>query len=66
MTHPDDSKLILLREKGIRTSIGKLGRQTILRIPAEIREMYKLDTVKDVMLKPIDGKKLIIEVTRKE
>jgi len=62
MTHPDDAKLILMRQSGVKTSIGKLGRQTILRIPASIREMYKLDSVREVTLKPISRNKFEIGV----
>ncbi len=62
ITHPDDSELLFLKDKGIKTSVGKLGRQTIIRIPAKIREIYSLDKKKHVKIKPKGKKKFEVEI----
>ncbi|MEM3555620.1 MAG: hypothetical protein QXF56_02795 [Candidatus Micrarchaeia archaeon] len=62
ITHPEDAERLLLKEKGVRATVGKVGSQTIIRVPAVVREYYHLDRIKKILLKPVSDKKLVIEI----
>jgi antitoxin component of MazEF toxin-antitoxin module len=38
-----------------------VGKQTVIRIPAAVREYYHLDKIKEILLKPVNDKELLVE-----
>jgi len=62
ITHPEDAERLLLKERGVKATVGKVGNQTVIRIPAAVREYYHLDKLKEILLKPVNDKELMIEL----
>jgi len=62
IAHPEDMRKLLMREKGVQASVGKVGRQTVIRIPASIRDMYALHKKKFVKIIPKSDAEVLIEV----
>jgi len=62
ITHPEDAERLLLRERGVKATVGKVGSQTVIRVPAVVREYYHLDRIKEIVLKPLNNKKLVVEI----
>ena len=62
--HPQDAQLAfeLSKRKTIEARVSRVGRQTIIRIPATIRDYYGLDKVDKVALKPKSPKELIVKI----
>jgi hypothetical protein len=61
ITHPEDAEKLLMRERGVKATVGKVGKQTVIRIPAAVREYYHLDKIKEILLKPVNDKELLVE-----
>lgn len=64
MLHPQDAQLALrlAKEEKIEARVSQLGRQTIIRVPALIRDYYGLDKLEKVTLRPRSSKELVLEV----
>ena len=65
MLHPEDTQLVLeLKKTGqIQATVSQIGRQTVIRVPALIRDYYKLNRRNKVIMKPKGEHELAVEVT---
>lgn len=65
MLHPEDAQFVLeLKKTGkIEATVSRIGRQTVIRVPALIRDYYRLDKSRSIILKPKDKQELTIEIT---
>ena len=62
ITHPEDVERLLMSKQGVKGTVSTVGTQTVLRVPASVRECYHLDRTKGILFKPINSKQLMVEV----
>jgi len=52
------------KKKIIEGKVGKIGRQTVIRVPTLIRDYYGLDKIEKVILRPKSAKELTLKVEK--